>query len=44
MASFEEATKQNRIPKKHNISQNRSEKKIQSLVGLISYKFRKLDM
>ena len=40
MVSLKEARRQNGLPKKHNTSQKRSEKKTQSFVGLISYKFR----
>jgi len=35
MVSVKEARKQNRIPEKYNTSQNRSQKKTQSLVGRI---------
>jgi len=44
MVSFKEGRRQNRIPKKHNISQKRIEKKTQSIVGQIYYKFRTPDM
>jgi hypothetical protein len=39
MVSVREARRQNRIPKKRSMSQKRSEKNSQSLVGQICYKF-----